>query len=61
MGLALDWYRREICEREAHTHGEPGELHCLLLRLAQVRSLQAGQHAPPGAGFRPDRYRVAGL
>jgi len=38
MGLALDWYRREICQKEAHTHGEAGELDCMLRKMAEVRA-----------------------
>lgn len=34
--LASDWYRREICERQRHTHGEKGELECVLLNLAEA-------------------------
>ena len=37
MGLALEWYRREICEREDHRHGPRGELDCILVRIAQLR------------------------
>lgn len=40
MGPALDWYRREVCLREGHTHGDVGELDCLLMRLAQLRTLE---------------------
>ena len=40
MGLALDWYRREICQKEGHTHGDAGELDCLLMRYAQMRTQQ---------------------
>lgn len=38
MGYYLDWYRRLVCEAEGHTHGEEGELDCILTRLAQVRA-----------------------
>lgn len=38
MGYYLDWYRRLVCEAEGHTHGEEGELDCILMRLAQVRA-----------------------
>lgn len=41
MGIALEWYRREICQREGHTHDEAGELECILLRLAQVRAAES--------------------
>lgn len=34
MGEALDWYRREICAKEGHTHGEAEEMDCILARLA---------------------------
>lgn len=40
MGLALETYRREVCMREGHTHGEAGELDCLLMRLAQLRAAE---------------------
>jgi hypothetical protein len=40
MGVALDWYRREICQRESHTHGDAGELDCILHRLADLRLQQ---------------------
>ena len=54
MGLALDWYRKEVCEREGHTHGDAGELDCILMRLAQARA--AASNAIGGAqpaGLRP--------
>lgn len=35
MGLALEWYRREICQKEGHGHGEAGELDCIITRLAR--------------------------
>lgn len=35
MGEALDWYRREICAKEGHAHGELGEMDCIIARLAQ--------------------------
>lgn len=38
LGLYLDAYRRLICQREGHTHGEAGELECILRRLAQEQS-----------------------
>lgn len=52
MGLALEWYRREICQREGHTHGEAGELDCILQRLAEIRArqLREGQSSPWEAG-----------
>ena len=40
MGIHLEWYRREICTRERHTHGYEGELECLLTRLAQLRAAE---------------------
>ena len=43
MGDALNWYRREVCQREGHTHGEAGELDCILLRIAQGRAAQASR------------------
>ncbi|HET6404372.1 MAG TPA: hypothetical protein VFH78_06975 [Candidatus Thermoplasmatota archaeon] len=33
MGSELDKFRRNVCQREGHTHGEAGELDCLLLTL----------------------------
>lgn len=41
MGLALDWYRSEFCRKESHTHGEAGELNCILLKLAELRTRHA--------------------
>lgn len=38
MGVALDWYRREFCLKERHTHGEAGELNCILSKLAELRA-----------------------
>lgn len=41
MGEALDWYRREICEKEGHKHGEAGELDCITGRLARPQPIRA--------------------
>lgn len=41
MGAARDWYVREICKKEGHSHGEAGELECALNRIAQLRAAQA--------------------
>lgn len=38
MGEALDWYRREVCAKEGHVHGEEGEMDCLVTRLARPRT-----------------------
>lgn len=46
MGLALDWYRHDFCQKEGHTHGEAGELDCMLLRLAQLRAQAARPNGP---------------
>lgn len=46
MGYYLDWYRRLVCQAEGHTHGEEGELDCILMKLAQVRAEEnAAKHA----------------
>jgi hypothetical protein len=37
---ARDWYRREICEKEGHTHGPEGELDCAMYRTALLRHQQ---------------------
>ena len=37
MGEALEWYRREICAKEGHVHGDAGEMDCILSRLAHAR------------------------
>lgn len=36
MGVALDWYRREFCLKEGHTHGDAGEMSCILLKMAEL-------------------------
>ncbi|MFA5861590.1 MAG: hypothetical protein WDA16_07835 [Candidatus Thermoplasmatota archaeon] len=40
---ATDWYRREICQLEGHTHGPEGELKCILLRLAKTTAEDEGK------------------
>lgn len=45
MGEDLDRYRHDVCAAEKHTHGEEGELQCILANLA--RRL-AGRAAQPG-------------
>lgn len=35
---ALAWYRRNVCIPLRHTHGEPGELDCLLDTLTALRA-----------------------
>jgi hypothetical protein len=46
MGYYLDWYRRLVCEAEGHTHGEEGELDCILLKFAQVRAAETEVKCP---------------
>lgn len=45
----MEWYRREICQRFGHTHGEEGELDCALEMLNLAREWRR-DHAPPPSG-----------
>lgn len=40
MGPELEKYRREVCLRKGHTHGEEGELACILEEIARLRAAQ---------------------
>src|SRR5581483_2936785 len=61
MGYYLDWYRRLICQAEGHTHGEAGQLDCILTRLAQVRATEdATLPVAPAHASRSRRLRVSG-
>lgn len=63
MGTSLDWFRSEVCAKEAHTHGEAGELDCLLQRAALARAKGHGaaprQAASREAGPGPTPRRSA--
>ncbi len=53
MGESLEWYRREICKREGHTHGDAGELDCILIRLAEIRARQRESGSEPANETKP--------
>lgn len=39
---AQDRYRRDVCEKEGHTHGPEKELDCALMRISLLHQQQAG-------------------
>lgn len=45
---AVEWYRREICQRFNHTHGVQGEMDCALAVLVHARAWRR-DHSPAGA------------
>lgn len=48
MGPELEKFRKNVCQKEGHTHGDAGELDCLLLTL-----LKYMRPAAPLADDRP--------
>jgi hypothetical protein len=38
MGEYLDKYRREVCEKEGHAHGEGGQVECMLRFIAAAQA-----------------------
>lgn len=37
MGAALDWYVSNFCRKQRHDHGEPGQVACLISKLAELQ------------------------
>ena len=51
---ATSWYKRDVCERQGHTHGEDGLMKCMLLNLANAT---AEQQRNPSSTKNQDSYR----